>query len=65
MANLDQSISDYTAALLLDPSHATSLYGRGLAKQKKGDNAGGNADIEAAKKIKWKIADEFSSYGVQ
>jgi hypothetical protein len=63
--NFDQAITGYSAALLLDPGHATSLYGRGIAKQKKGDNAGGNADIEAAKKIKLKIADEFSGYGVE
>ena len=50
MANFDQAITGYTAR---------------IAKQKKGDNAGGNADIEAAKKIKLKIADEFSGYGVE
>jgi hypothetical protein len=50
MGNFDQAITGYSAALLLDPGHATSLYGRGIAKQKKGDNAGGNADIEMAKK---------------
>jgi Flp pilus assembly protein TadD len=50
MGNFDQAITGYSAALLLDPGHPTSLYGRGITKQKKGDNAGGNADIEIAKK---------------
>ena len=46
---------------LLDSS---PLYGRGLAKQKNGDQAGGDADIVAAKAIKATIADEFAKYGV-
>ena len=37
------------AALKLDPKMVASLYGRGLAKQKNGDQAGGDADIAAAK----------------
>jgi hypothetical protein len=40
-----------------------SLYGPGLAKQK-GDQAGGDADIAAAKAIKGTIGDEFAKYGV-
>jgi hypothetical protein len=31
--------------LKFNPRQAGSLYGRGLAKQKKGDNAAGDADI--------------------
>jgi hypothetical protein len=44
---------------------AGSFYGRGLAKQKKGDMASGNADIAAAKTIEDDIADEFAGYGVK
>jgi hypothetical protein len=44
---------------------ASSLYGRGLAKVKKGDGNGGNADIAAAKAIRSNIADEFASYGIE
>ena len=61
---LDEAIADYDAALKLDPRMAASLYGRGLAKQKKGDQAGGDADIAAAKAINATIADEFAKYGV-
>ena len=32
------------------PSKITSLYGRGMAKRRKGDYAAGNADIAAARK---------------
>lgn len=61
---LDEAIRDYDAALKIDPGKATSLYGRGLAKRKSGDRAGGDADIAAAKSIKASIADEFVKYGV-
>ena len=61
---LDEAIADYDAALKLDPRMAASLYGRGLAKQKKGDQAGGDADIAAAKAINATIADGFAKYGV-
>ena len=36
----------------LDSKLPSALYGRGFAKLKTGDRAGGNADITAAKKIK-------------
>jgi hypothetical protein len=51
--------------LKIDAKMAVSLYGRGLAKQKKGDRAGGNADIAAAKAIKAGIADEFAKHGLK
>ena len=49
----------------LDPKLASSLYGRGLAKLKKGDTTGGNTDIGAAKKIQSNIGETFARYGVQ
>jgi hypothetical protein len=44
---------------------ASALYGRGLAKFKKGDKPGSDADISAAKKIQTKIDADFTRYGVQ
>jgi hypothetical protein len=44
---------------------ATALYGRGLARIKKGDATGGNADLAAAAKLEKKIAENFSNYGVR
>jgi tetratricopeptide (TPR) repeat protein len=61
---IDEAIADYDAALKINPKLPGSLYGRGLARQKKGDQAGGDADIAAAKAIKAAIADEFAKYGV-
>jgi hypothetical protein len=44
---------------------ASSLYGRGLAKLKKGDTTGGNAHIAAARPIGANIVGDFTRYGVQ
>jgi hypothetical protein len=58
-------IADYDAVLKINPKYADSLYGRGVAKLKKGDNDGGNSDIASAKAIKPDIADDFIRYGVR
>ena len=61
----DRAIADYEAGLRLDPPNkADFLYGRGLARTKKGD-AGGDADIAAAKAITPHIAEDFAKYGVK
>ena len=61
----DRAIADYEAGLRLDPPNkADFLYGRGLAKTKKGD-ASGAADIAAAKAIHPSIAEDFAKYGVK
>jgi len=61
----DSAIADYSAALKLDPKLASALYGRGLAKQKKGDSAGGQTDMAAANLLQSDITDEFAGYGVK
>jgi hypothetical protein len=43
---------------------ATSLYGRGLAKQRSGDAAGAMTDLDAAKAIQNDIASQFAKWGV-
>jgi membrane associated rhomboid family serine protease len=63
LSRLDDALADYDEALKLNPKQAGSLYGRGLAKLKKGDAAGGEADIAAAKAIQVDIAEEFARYG--
>jgi hypothetical protein len=59
MGQWDWAIDDYNAALRINPMLASSLYGRGLAKLKKGDPTGGNADIAAAKAIEANIVAGF------
>jgi tetratricopeptide (TPR) repeat protein len=65
MGQFDSAIDDYSSALRFDASLASALYGRGLAKRKKGDASGADADIAAAKTIQAKIGDDFVRYGVQ
>ena len=65
MGQLDTAIDDYNSALQLEPKLASALYGRGLAKLKKGDKIGSDADISAAKKIQAKIEDDFTRYGTK
>jgi len=60
----DRAIADYGAAVAKNPKDADSLYGRGMAKLKSGDRAGGEADIAAAKAIKPDIAEVYRGYGV-
>lgn len=43
---------------------ASSLYGRGVAKRQIGDYVGGDADIDAAKRIQPDIAEAFVRYRV-
>ena len=64
LGRLDEAIADYDAALKTNPRLAGSLYGRGLAKRKKGDQAGGDAEIAAARAIQADIAEEFAKYGM-
>jgi len=64
MGQLGAAIDDYSSALRSDPKLASALYGRGLAKLKIGDKAGGDADISAAKTIHAQVDDDFRHYGV-
>jgi tetratricopeptide (TPR) repeat protein len=48
---LDDAIVDFNAALEINSKLASSIYGRGLAKLKKGDRAAADADMAAAKAI--------------
>jgi tetratricopeptide (TPR) repeat protein len=59
------AIVDFSAALAINPRFASSLYGRGLAKLKRGDRTGADADIAAAKAIKAGIAEELARYGIK
>jgi tetratricopeptide (TPR) repeat protein len=54
------AIADYNSALRLDPNWAGPLYGRGVARLKRGDAAGGNADIATATKRHRGVADDFA-----
>jgi hypothetical protein len=64
MGDLDKSIADYDASLKLQPRNAWSLYGRGLARVRKGLTTAGEADIAAAMAIQPRIEDEARKHGI-
>jgi tetratricopeptide (TPR) repeat protein len=57
LGRFDEAIADYDAELKINAERPASLYGRGVARRKKGDVAGGDADIAAAKALKGDVAD--------
>jgi tetratricopeptide (TPR) repeat protein len=59
------AIADYNSALRMDPKLPSALYGRGFAKLKMGDQAGGKADVAAAQALRQNIEGEFARYGLQ
>jgi tetratricopeptide (TPR) repeat protein len=62
LKKLDLALADYDAAVRANPRNAFAIYGRGTVEQLKGDTAGGNADIAAAKLINPNIAKDFERY---
>jgi len=64
MGQWSAAIDDYSSALRLAPKMASALYGRGFARLKDGDKAGG-ADVAAAETIQPKIGDDFARYGIR
>jgi tetratricopeptide (TPR) repeat protein len=67
LGQFDKALADHDAAFALTKStdHADWLYVRGVAKLKKGDPAGGNADVANAKAMKADIAEEYAKYGIK
>jgi len=65
MRKLDLAIADYNAALKLSPQLASALYGRGEAKRIKGDAAGADADVMAAKRIDPGVSGDFARFGAR
>jgi len=61
---LPEAIRRYDKALEFSPKESTSLYGRGYAKIKSGDKAGGDADIAAARAINAKAGQELIDAGL-
>ena len=65
LGDTEQALGDFEAALALNPRQPVALFGRGLAKQRRGDGAGGAADIAAAKAIRADVADDFAKLGIE
>ena len=65
MGEIEKSIADFDTALLMIPQWDEAHYGRGLAKLLRGDSAGGQADIAAAKAITPDIEKELAFFRLQ
>ncbi len=65
LGRLDDAISDYDTALKLHPKMPGSLFGRGLAKLRKGTDADGQADLAAARELDPEIDSEYADYGLK
>ena len=61
---LDEAIVDYDAVLRSNSQNANALYGRGLAKFRKGDINGGKADIAAATALRPNVGTFFAGLGL-
>jgi Flp pilus assembly protein TadD len=64
LGRFDEAIDQFDGALQVQPKDAWSLYGRGLAKLKKGATAQGQADIASAIVVQPNIVRETKSYGL-
>ena len=60
----DKAISDYDTVLRDRPQDTWALYGRGIAKLRRGNLAGGRADMSAATTLSPRIADTFTKIGI-
>ena len=60
-----EAVAAYDAALAQLADVPASLYGRGIARQRQGDQRGGGADIRAALALDANIANRFADYGVK
>jgi hypothetical protein len=64
MGQYEKAIADFDAALKKNPRLTGSVYLRGVSKRRKGDTAGGDADIAAANALDPKLSDVYAHYGV-
>ncbi len=64
LGDYDKSIGEYDAAVKIRPKNAWTLYGRGLAKLKKNDRSGGEADLAEAVSIAPAVAEAYQRMGL-
>jgi tetratricopeptide (TPR) repeat protein len=61
----DRALADFAEALVVNPSSPTALYGRGMAKRMIGDARGGDEDIETARAMRSRVAEQMAERGVK
>jgi tetratricopeptide (TPR) repeat protein len=62
LGQFDQAIVDFSAVIARSPGYYLALYGRGVAKRKKGDIGADEADISAARALKAEVDDVVAEY---
>jgi tetratricopeptide (TPR) repeat protein len=62
---LDRAMKDHDQAIKLDPKNALAFNNRGIAKLKKGDKEGGEADIAKAKQLQPDIGQPHAGGGAE
>ncbi|HEY4081090.1 MAG TPA: retroviral-like aspartic protease family protein [Burkholderiaceae bacterium] len=58
-----KALADFDRALELNPNFVWAVYGRGIARRKLGDEAAGQADLAAARKLRPTVDAENARYG--
>ena len=64
LGRFDDAIADFDKALAIQPGQAASLFGRGLARLRKGDKAGGEMDMAGARQLDFAVDSEFRHHGI-
>lgn len=59
----ERALRQFDHAVSLDSKRASALFGRSLARRRKGDRAGADADLAAAKALDAGIAERMASLG--
>lgn len=65
MGRYAEALKDYEMALKYNTKSASSIYGRGVAKGKLGDEDDSADDIKAAKAIDMRVDQKYASYGIK
>jgi tetratricopeptide (TPR) repeat protein len=63
LSNFDSAVADFDTALQLQPDSASALYGRGLARLRKGEERDGDTDLAAAKDISPSLVQNIEHLG--
>ena len=61
--DLREALADFDHALALKPDLVWAVYGRGIARRKLGDEAAGQADLEAARKLRPTVDADNARWG--
>jgi tetratricopeptide (TPR) repeat protein len=61
----ERALADFAQALVVNPSSATALYGRGLVRQKTGDARGGGEDVDTAIAMRGRVVEQMAERGVK